>query len=502
MIINVLSYLEYGAKTWPGRAALADAETSYTYAEEWAAVRSFGEALYARIGRVGGGRPVVVCTDHTASDVIAFFGAVYSGNFYLPVDLSLPEGRVADMINAARPAAIIIKAGQVLPAAVADAGYAVYDREELRSDAVTEPAPWKTAKDTDLLYVLFTSGSTGVPKGVCISHRSVIDMTEQFASVFGFCDGEVFGNQAPFDFDVSVKDIFLALKVGGRLEILEKKLFSLPKLLVERMNERRVTAAIWAVPALRILAALKAFKTSRPETLRYVMFSGEVIPPKTLDYWRSSLPGAVFVNLYGPTEITCNCTYHILDTARDYSDGVPVGGAFPNCSVFLLDGEEEVTEEGRVAEICVSGTCLSPGYLGRPDLTAAAFIRRPGNGYYAEPTYRTGDLGCLRGGELYYAGRADTQIKHMGHRIELAEIESRAALLADVDAAACVYDADAAVITLFYTGGAEPDALLSALRERLPRYMMPRSAAPLCEFPRTRTGKIDRKELLKMTKGE
>jgi len=494
MITNVLTYLENDVREHPDRTALADARESYTYAEEWAAVVSMGEAIRRRTGVTG--RPIAVCTEHTARDVIAFLAAVYSGNFYMPVDLSLPEGRVSDMIEAADPALIITRAGQRLPETAASRKTA--DADELFAEPADggSSAPWKRGRDVDLLYVMFTSGSTGVPKGVCIQHRSVIDMAEQFDAVFGFGDGAVFGNQAPFDFDVSVKDVFLALKVAGRLEILEKKLFSFPKLLIERMNERRVTEAIWAVPALRVLTALKAFKTDRPRFLERVFFSGEVIPQKTLAYWRESLPDVGFVNLYGPTEITCNCTYHVLDPENAYPDGVPIGKPFPNCSVFLLDGDREVTGDGEVAEICVTGTCLSPGYLGRPDLTGAAFRRDPRNPLYNDPMYRTGDLACRRDGLLYYAGRADTQIKHMGHRIELAEIESRASAACGVEAAACVYDADAAAITLFYTGEAEPDSVTAALRARLPRFMIPRTAVRLDSFPMTRTGKIDRKELL------
>ena len=497
MIINVLSYLEYDAERYPDRTALADSANSYTYREEWDAVRSLGQALYSRVGACG--RPVAVCTDHTASDVIAFLGAVYSGNFYVPIDLSLPDGRVRDMLDALRPVAVIKRAGMTVPDEALDCP--VIDQSELTADAVKD-APWKNNKDTDLLYVLFTSGSTGVPKGVSISHRAVVDMAEQFVRVFGFPDGCVFGNQAPFDFDVSVKDIYVALKVGGRLEILEKKLFSFPKLLIARMNERKVETAIWAVPALRVIAALKGFKSERPGFLRYVMFSGEAIPPKTLEYWRASLPGATFVNLYGPTEITCNCTYHIVDGGREYADHVPIGRAFPNCSVFLIEDGREVTKQGHIGEICVSGTCLSPGYYGRPDLTAAAFVQDPRNHAYSAPTYFTGDLAYYSGDELVFAGRADTQIKHMGHRIELSEIEARAAACDGVEAAACVYDEERAAITLFYTGTAKQDALLCSLRAVLPGYMIPRRAAAIDDFPVTRTGKIDRKQLLKTAKGE
>ena len=207
------------------------------------------------------------------------------------------------MLETLKPAAIMTAGASIDAELTQD--IPVISQQELHTEAPAA-APWKQRKDTDLLYVIFTSGSTGEPKGVSICHRSVIDMVEQFMRAFDFADGAVWGNQAPFDFDVSVKDIFLSLRVGGRLEILEKKLFSFPKLLLERLNERSVDTIIWAVPALKILARLHAFQTLRPLYLKNIMFSGEVMPPKTLQYWMQAVPQARFVNLYGPTEITCN----------------------------------------------------------------------------------------------------------------------------------------------------------------------------------------------------
>lgn len=315
---------------------------------------------------------------------------------------------------------------------------------------------------------------------------------------FDFADGAVWGNQAPFDFDVSVKDIFLSLRVGGRLEILEKKLFSFPKLLLERLNERSVDTIIWAVPALKILARLHAFQTLRPLYLKNIMFSGEVMPPKTLQYWMQAVPQARFVNLYGPTEITCNCTYHIVQSADEVLQEVPIGRPFANCDVFLLDSGEPVREEGRTGEICVTGSCLSLGYYNRPQLSAQVFVQNPLNARFREPMYRTGDLGVWKNGSLLFAGRKDTQIKFMGHRIEMSEIELCANAAEGVEASACVFSDER--LTLFYTGEAEEKALLARLRDRLPKYMLPSVCRRLERFPQNRTGKIDRRALLILSK--
>lgn len=496
MKINVLSYLEASAARVPDRVCWADAASALTYREAWTAVCEMGAALSVRLSTVNA--PVCVLLRHDVTDLLAFFSVVYSGNFYVPIDPALPAVRLRSMLETLKPAAVMT-AGVGIDAELTQ-DIPVISQQALRAEAPipSAAAPWKQRKDTDLLYVIFTSGSTGEPKGVSICHRSVIDMVEQFMRAFDFADGTVWGNQAPFDFDVSVKDIFLSLRVGGRLEILEKKLFSFPKLLLERLNERSVDTIIWAVPALKILARLHAFQTLRPLYLKNIMFSGEVMPPKTLQYWMQAVPQARFVNLYGPTEITCNCTYHIVQSADEVLQEVPIGRPFANCDVFLLDSGEPVREEGRTGEICVTGSCLSLGYYNRPQLSAQVFVQNPLNSRFREPMYRTGDLGVWKNGSLLFAGRKDTQIKFMGHRIEMSEIELCANAAEGVEASACVFVDER--LTLFYTGEAEEKALLARLRDRLPKYMLPSVCRRLERFPQNRTGKIDRRALLILSK--
>lgn len=499
MRINVLSYFEASAQRVPDRVCWADAKTSLTYRDAWQRICRMGGALAARLPESN--RPVGVLIRHDVDDLIAFFSVVYSGNFYVPIDPQLPRERVEKMLATLSPAAILARDRQSADAL--SLRCPLVTPEELLSSADAPRCPgWKARKDTDLLYVIFTSGSTGEPKGVSVCHRSVIDMAEQFCAAFGFEDGSVWGNQAPFDFDVSVKDIFLSLKVGGTLQILEKKLFSFPKLLIDRLNERRVDTLIWAVPALKIIAGLNAFKSLRPLYLKKVMFSGEVMPPKTLQYWMQALPEAEFVNLYGPTEITCNCTYHIVKSAQEVLNEVPIGKPFANCDVFLLDGDRPVTEEGQLGEICVTGTCLARGYYNRPELSDAVFTQNPLQKAYRDTMYRTGDLGFLKNGILVFAGRKDTQIKFMGHRIEMSEIELCANAAQGVAASACVFNEETSRLTLFYTGSAEEASLYSHLKEKLPKYMIPTACRRIDAFPQNRTGKIDRKALRKMTEEE
>lgn len=333
-----------------------------------------------------------------------------------------------------------------------------------------------------------------------VSHRSVIDFTEHFTEIFGFTSEDVIANQAPFDFDVSVKDLYPTLKCGATMEVIPKKFFSVPKKLIDFLDDRKVTSLTWAVSALCIISMLKGFRYKVPGSIRRVMFSGEVMPVKHLNYWRSYLPEARYVNLYGPTEITCNCTYYEIKKDFTEEEQIPIGIAFPNERVFLLDEEDHlVTAEnpGMLGEICVTGTALALGYYANPEKTAEVFVQNPLNRRYLEPMYRTGDLGRYgEDGELYYATRKDFQIKHMGHRIELGEVEAACQALEGISRVCCIYDEPNTKIIAFYVGELESKEIIRGMGEKLPRFMIPNVFQKVDAMPLTKNGKIDRKALM------
>lgn len=497
MIYNVISYLRSAAARYPEKTAFADAGSVLTYRRLWDTACRAGGVIAEKLG--GKRRqPVFVCIGRNAGSPAAFWAVAASGNFYVPIDPALPDQRLRDIFETMAPRLVITTQEDTRPLPFGEAE--TVSLEALAAGAEEETLPerlWAEALDTDPLYCIFTSGSTGVPKGVLVSHRSVIDMAEQFTGSFGLGPDNIYGNQAPFDFDVSVKDIFLAAKNGGTVEILEKALFSMPKRLIERMEERRVNTVIWSVSAMKILSALKTFDVILPRHLKLVMFSGEALPCKVLNDWMNHLPEARFVNLYGPTEITCNCTYYEIDRPFADTDAIPIGKPFRNTGILLLDGEEPVTEPGRTGEICVTGTCLALGYYRNKERTAAAFCQNPAQAFWPERIYRTGDLGAWNDrGELMFLGRADSQVKHMGFRIELGEIEVAANAIGGVTSACCLYDHGREQLCLFYQGPEKMDReVIMALKAALPRFMVPSRLYYFEKLPENRTGKIDRAAL-------
>lgn len=497
MNINVLEWLEQSAVKYPDKVVFADINAEITYKELVNQAKRIGTAIIKNAKMqsvVWKNRPIAVLIDRNIESLILFMGVIYSGNFYVPVDDTMPQKRVDLIFDTLQPVLVLNSKEKTGLDVKAVLTYAELLKEEIDEKEIQYVRT--QSLDTDPLYAIFTSGSTGVPKGVLVRHRSVIDLVEQFTKTFAFPKEPVFGNQAPMDFDVSVKDIYNCLYLGGTLQIVPKQYFVLPVNLISYLNERKVNVIIWAVSALRIASNFKVFSECRPEYLSLVMFSGEVLAVKDLHYWQSVFPKAQFVNLYGPTEITCNCSYYIVDREFLETETLPIGVTFKNTGLFLLEQETGtlIEEKNKVGEICVKGTCLAAGYYNNLEKTKEVFVQNPLQSAYPELVYKTGDLGYYdEQGLLYFAARKDYQIKHLGHRIELGEVEVAVNALDFIEAGVCIYDEKKEKIVLFYQAKEACDKqIVKALSKNLPKFMWPNRYVHFEQLPLNKNSKIDR----------
>lgn len=498
---NILEFLEKNAELYKDKTAFFDINTSLTYYELMTQAKRVGSALTHIKKR---NCPVAVYIEKSPLTVAAMLGVAYSGNFYTVIDTEMPAARINRIFETLKPVCIITEHsllekaegldfhGEILLLEDALASKIEQGRlDEIRSEQI----------DTDILYALYTSGSTGAPKGAAVSHRSVIAYSKWFSDAFDINDKTVFANQTPFYFSMSVSDVFSTIRNGASLGIIPKQYFSFPVKLVEFMNNYMVNTIYWVPSALSIVANFKTFDVQKPVWLKKVLFAGEVMPVKQLNYWIDRLgEGVLFANLYGPTETTDICTYYVVDRRFKNGEPLPIGRHCDNCGVLIIKENGEKAKRGEEGELYVRGSFLASGYYNNPEKTAAAFVQNPLNKAYPETVYKTGDLVRLNArGEIIYITRRDFQIKRMGYRIELGEIEACASAMENMRECACVYDCEKDSIVLFFCAlKTDEKEAFAFIKERLPAYMLPDRCVKLKAMPKNQNGKTDRIELLNL----
>lgn len=502
MITNILDYLDNSAVKWTDKTAIADDKNSLSFGEWRNFAKRIGTAISYQTGKELR-KPVLVFVDRKIQTLVGFMGVVESGNFYVPIDCKMPEQRVKLIADVLDPiAAITITANdqQTLDFIGFNGirfNYADVIEHEMDEELLTGIR--NQMIDMDPVYSIFTSGSTGVPKGVLISQRGMVDLAEWLVNTFNFTENDALGNQTPFYFDGSVKDICICLKSGATLNVIGKKYFTFPKLIIPFLNERKVTAILWATSAIVLIGNSDILSVTLPKHLRLVTFAGEAMPAKQLKVWMNKLPNVKFVNLYGPTEITVDCTYYEVD--REFSDDefIPIGKNCMNKQILVFNDEDKLVKIGDCGELCVRGTGVALGYYNNKTRTEEVFVQNPLHNLYSDKIYRTGDIVKYNErGEIEFVSRKDFQIKHKGNRIEMGEIEVVVNSIPAVTNAACIFDQPNDKIVLFYTtiDGQELD-IINLVKDKIPVYMFPEVIFHLDEMPYNMNGKIDRTELKK-----
>ena len=533
---NLLSYLYTTATKHPDKPAFISETSTFTFSE----LKSKTEIIGSFIANKNiYNEPVLIFMEKSPKEVSALLGVICSGNYYVTLDIEMAKTRLNHIIDITESKLMICDKHTKAKAESLDFKGKIYNYDEIITGEIDHEILLnicQKAKDTDPAYLVFTSGSTGVPKGVMASHRNVIDYIEGLGEILECDENTIFGNQAPLYLDASLKDVYTTLKYGATTYFIPKKLFMSPVKLIEYLNEHKINTICFVASALTIFTKLSVFEYVKPKYLRVIAFGGEVFPLNHLKQWMKACPKAKFINLYGATECTGMSSYYVVDNVERLENSIPIGKPLPDTEIFLIDEEgnptvkqpadmeifqhdekdlatgqplpdtkiSQIVDEGKTVgkglqgEICIGGTGLALGYYKDVEKTKEKFVNNPLSDGISKLIYKTGDIGYYgEDGEIYFAGRKDNQIKHRGYRIELEEIETCGNEAPGVERGVCHYDNDKEVIIFFYEGSIEPGKVKEYFRNKLAGYMVPGKIVKLANLPVMAGGKIDRKALAK-----
>jgi amino acid adenylation domain-containing protein len=493
---------------------------SLSYGELDAASDAVAEALIQ--AGVRPGDRVAVQMSKRVEVLASVYGALKAGAAYVPLDPKAPTARVSLVANDCGVAAVLSTpalAAELVPTlGLAPKLVLLVGEEEIADlgcptasyEAVTavppSPGPQVPVIDADVAYILYTSGSTGIPKGVMLTHRNALTFVEWCFDTIGVSPDDRLSNHAPLHFDLSIFDLYLAAMGGATLVLVPDEEAYFGASLAKFIQEEEISVWYSVPSALRLLTKAAAGRMQLP-SLRTVVFAGEVYPTPHLRELRRMLPDVQLWNIYGPTE-TNVCTYYEVRDLPEDDHPIPIGRACGNTEVFGVTSEGRLAGVGEEGELHVRGATVMKGYWGRPEKTAEVLVPNPLPGALPDLVYRTGDLVQLRpDGNYDFIGRRDHQIKSRGYRIELGEIE--AALATHPELEECVAVAvphvewgNAIVAWVSMRNGASISDrdVKRHVAGRLPNYMVPAAVEFLDELPKTSTGKIDRPHLLDRSK--
>lgn len=494
MQINVLEYLEKTVEKSPKKIAVIEGEKNINFQDLVDKSKKIANFIIAKNFI---SLPIAVYLPKTVDSVVTDIAITYSGNAYMNLDVKTPLERIKNIVELISPKIIITNSK--LKSKVEDFGVEILDIDEFDFSAVVDQKAiderLSNIIDADPYCIINTSGSTGTPKGVVLNHKSFVDFIERSIEIFKFSDHEIMGSLSPLVFDIYSFELCMLMAKSSTIVLIPDTLSAFPIEILKILEAQKVSFLFWVPTIMVNIANMDLLtKISLPH-LKLVWFAGEVFPTKQFNYWYKNLPQTRFANLYGPIEITLDCTYYIVDKQLRDEEPIPIGKAYKNTDILILNDKDElaVGEEG---ELCVRGTSLAMGYYNNPEKTKLAFVQNPLNHSYPEVIYRTGDIVYANeDGNIVFKGRKDSLVKHQGYRIELGEIEHVVVNTLKIVKNGCVvYNFSKKEITLFY----ETDNEISGadfrhrIGQMLPKYMVPTVYHQMELLPRNTNGKIDR----------
>ena len=500
MKVSLIELFEETVKKYPQKVAVIDKDREIVFSDLHRKSLQLASALMA-LG-IGQNRPVGVFLDKSIESVYADLGILYAGDFYMNLDIKTPAERIRNILQLVEPAAIISTTRQIKSIeGIIPSTMKVILLDEAGGTADVDSADiigrLSTIIDTDPSCIINTSGSTGTPKGVVLNHKSFFDFIDWAIDTFHFDDDLVMGSLSPIVFDIYSFELCMLMAKASTLVVLPAHLAAFPAKILEVLEQHKVNFLFWVPTIMVNIANMDLLSAFKLKSLRTVWFAGEVFPTKQYNYWHHHLPEVIFANLYGPIEITLDCTYYIINKEIPDEEPLPIGYPCRNTNILILDDEDYVvTEPGVEGELCVRGTSLAMGYYNNPEKTAAVFVQNPLNKAYPELIYRTGDIVCLNDeGLIVFKGRKDNIVKHMGYRTDLGEIEHVIINTLKLVKNGCiVYNQSDKQITLFYEAAEEIPVSEFRLQigKVLPKYMIPTAFHHLEQLQRNANGKIDR----------
>lgn len=497
MKCHLLDFFEETVSKNADATAVIHNEQSISFAELKDKAQKLGTYLVQKI-EGDWNKPIAVFLPKEINTIVSDLGIMYSANPFMNLDVKTPQERIMNIIELIKPLAVITQ--KKFSKVFSDVELSVLYIDEFDwSNSIDEKclADRRTKLiDTDPFCIINTSGSTGTPKGVVLNHRSFFDFMEVSNEEFKFDGSEIIGSLSPVVFDIYDFELCMMMINGSQLVLLDAMLAAFPARLLEKLNASHVNFIFW-VPSIMVnIANMGLLDKIDLNDLKLVWFAGEVFPTKQFLVWYDKLPNTTFANLYGPIEITLDCTYYVVKERPVESEPLPIGIPYRNTDVLLLNDENQICKIGEEGELCVRGTSLAMGYYNNPEKTAAAFTQNPLNNSYPELIYCTGDMAYVReDGNIMFKGRKDSLIKHMGYRIELGEIEHVIENdLKLVNYCCAVYQYEKKEIVLYYEDENEitDKEFRTQIGKVFPSYMVPTVYIKMDELPRNTNGKIDR----------